>query len=197
MTAQIKTQKKISYTLRIWIIYAVLAIILIPIIIVRIFIYEINSMPSGSMMPSINPGDFVLVNKMVYRDAASEKADSAKPQRGEIITFYPPHLPKTIFLQRVIGLPGDIIQFSDKKLTVNGQLIETRAIDGLSFFENLNGYSHMVQYENERSPYRMFSVTVPANHYFVMGDNRDNSLDSREWGFLPATNLIGKVVKIW
>src|SRR5688572_4066547 len=106
MTCQTSTTKNIRHAPRLWIIYALLAVIFVPIIVVRVFLYEINSTPSGSMIPTVNPGGLTLVDKMVYRNLASDEKENTRPARGELITFRPPHLPKVIFLSRVIGIPG-------------------------------------------------------------------------------------------
>ncbi|WP_435782913.1 signal peptidase I [Cellvibrio sp.] len=180
---------------RLWLIYALLAVIFVPLFVTRYFLYDFYSVPAGSMSPTINVGDMVVVNKYIFNDAASE--DGRKPERGEIIAFHPPHTPETTYLKRVIGIPGDVIQFSDKQLTINGKPIETLTVDGINFSETLNSTTYTVQYSNEQNPLRNFSGTVSSNHYFVMGDNRDNSLDSREWGFVSTESLVGKVVSIW
>lgn len=182
---------------RLWIIYALLGIILIPIFTVRFFLYDFYSIPSGNMIPTINVGDIVIVDKHIYKAAANGESDSTKPEHGEIIAFHPPHDPNTTFLKRVIGIPGDVIAFSDKRLTINGKPVETHDVDSITLAETLGSTPYTVQYVNEQSSYRSFFGTVPSNHYFVMGDNRDNSLDSRVWGFVPAESLVGKVVTIW
>lgn len=170
-----------------WLIFGLLAIIFGSIFITRYFVYEIYSIPAASMEPSIKVGDMVIVNKYLYRSLIAGKTDAEKPKRGEIIAFHPPHEKSTTYLKRVIGIPGDTVSFSDKHLTINGKPIETKTIDADTFSENLD----------DRNPYRNFNFTVSTNHYFVMGDNRDNSLDSREWGFVSSESLVGKVVSIW
>ena len=183
--------------IHLWLIFGFLGIFFGGFIITRIFLYDYYSIPSANMTPTINIGDLVIVNKQIYRNAASGKSDGIKPKHGEIIAFHPPHIPDTTYLKRVIGVPGDIIKFSGKQLTINGKRLKPRRIDGMTFTENFDGVSYQVQYVNEQNPYREFSATVPANHYFVMGDNRDNSFDSRAWGFVPDKALVGKVVMIW
>ena len=179
-----------------WMFFVAIGIICGIFLVSRIFFYDFYSVPSGNMIPSINVGDFVIVNKYIYRDAADENSNS-KPERGEIIAFHPPHSPKTTYLKRVIGIPGDTITFYEKQLTINGNVIATKNVDDIIRAETLGEHTYQVRYQNEQNPYRDFSGTVPANHYFVMGDNRDNSLDSREWGFLSAESLVGKVVSIF
>lgn len=180
----------------VWIIFGFIGILFGGLFVARVFLYDFYSIPSANMTPTINIGDMVIIDKHIYRNAANGKSDSIKPKHGEIIAFHPPHTPATTYLNRVIGLPGDIIKFSDKQLTINGKPIETRKTDGINFTENFDGISYQVQYTNEQNSFREFSTTVPANHYFVMGDNRDNSFDSRAWGFVSETALVGKLVMI-
>jgi signal peptidase I len=183
--------------LRTWVVLGLLGTIFGSIFLIRFFLYDIYSCPSASMAPTINVGNMVIVNKYIYKNAASGTRESTKPKRGEIVAFHPPHIPSTTFLGRAIGIPGDVVNFSGKQLTINGKPIKIRKVDEITFAEKFSGISYQVQYQNEENPYREFSATVPANHYFMMGDNRDNSLDSRGWGFLPSDGLVGKVVTIW
>lgn len=194
MTTENNTMQKKANPFQ-WIVFAIIGIIVGSIIITRVFLYDFYSIPSGNMIPTINIGDMVIVNKYIYRNASDE--NSRKPERGEIIAFHPPHAPETTYLKRVIGIPGDKIRFSGKQLTINGDVIATKKADDIIHTETLGTFIYQVQYQNEQNPYRDFSGTVPANHYFVMGDNRDNSLDSREWGFLSSEGLVGKVVFIF
>lgn len=173
------------------------AVLFFSIYIPRTFLYDMYSIPAGSMAPTINVGDTVIVNKHIYRDTIKGKPDSNQPRRGDIIAFNPPHQPNTVYLKRVIGIPGDVIRFTDKQLTINNKPVETKKLNDALFLETLNDTTYQVQYLNEENPYRDIKVTIPADHYFVMGDNRDNSLDSREWGFVPKENLIGKTTIIF
>ena len=171
---------------------------------IRSFLYEPFHIPSQSMVPTLNVGDHVLVSKWGYglygtfgitvykKDAPPQKT----PKRGELFVLYPPYESR-VFIERVIGLPNDHIEFSDKQLRVNGTAVQTTQNDAEIYTEFLDGNTYLVQYINESNPYRRFSMTVPDNTYFVMGDNRDNSLDSRAWWFVPAENIVGKVVLIW
>lgn len=171
---------------------------------IRSFLYVPFQIPSQSMAPTLNVGDHILVSKWgyghygtfgitVYREDAPLRKT---PKRGELFALYPPY-EKRVFVDRVIGLPNDHIEFSDKQLRINGTAIQTIQNESEIFTESLDGNTYSVQYINERNPYRRFSMTVPDNTYFVMGDNRDNSLDSRAWGFVPAENIVGRVVLIW
>lgn len=157
------------------------------------------------MSPSIEPKQHVVILKLGYgvygtygidlyhSDVESRK----KPKRGEIFVFYPPNSQQT-FIKRVIGLPGDVIEFSNKQLVINGEKVETTQGDSVETLqETLDENIYSVQYINDRNLFREFKVTVPDNAYFMMGDNRDHSADSRIWGFVPAKNIVGKLVYIW
>ncbi len=186
--------KNILYLLGI---FVVLGLLFGPIYIVRAFFYDLYSIPAESMAPTINTGDLVIVNKHVYRDAIKGKPEATRPQSGDIIAFHPPHMPSTVYLKRVIGTPGDILGFTNKQLTINNKPVETTRIDNNIFFETIQGNKYRVQYFDDGNPYRDFNLTIPDNHYFVMGDHRDNSLDSREWGFVPIENLVGKMIIVF
>lgn len=203
-----------------------------PIILVvftlRSFLVEPFKIPSGSMIPTLLVGDFILVNKFTYGirlPVINKKIiDINSPQRGDVVVFrYPPD-PSLDYIKRVIGLPGDRISYVDKKLLINGREIRRKRLDDYldpdrlyytpRFIESLDKVEHSILLDPEASgaarpivdfPYRdncQYSVsgvscTVPAGHYFVMGDNRDNSQDSRYWGFVPDRNLVGKAFFIW
>jgi signal peptidase I len=178
-------------------IFALLGFIFLSLSVVRSFLYDMYSIPGASMAPTINTNDLVIVNKHIYSSAAKSLPNNAQPRRGDIIAFKPPHTPTTVYLKRVIGTPGDVISFTEKQLTINGTPVKTQKNEGITYAEDLNGITYQVQYLNEESTLRTFNTVVPENHYFVMGDNRDNSLDSRVWGFVPSENLVGKLVAIW
>lgn len=187
------------------------ALLAIPILLLivtfsfRSFLYEPFQMPSASMLPTLKVGDYIVVSKWNYGlygtygiNFHSASIDDRKmPRRGEIFVFYPPQ-EKRVFVKRIVGLPGDRLEFRDKQLTVNGIKVETMTTDGSEVYaETIDGIHYSVQYANERSNLREFSIVVPENSYFTMGDNRDNSSDSRFWGPVPAENIVGKVVAIW
>jgi signal peptidase I len=158
------------------------------------------------MEPTILPGDVVLVNKMILGPAIpftrSRLFSFGEPERGDIITFYPPGKDEQ-YVKRVIGVPGDTVRTDGLRLFVNEQEVSlanldvdngSRLVTGL---ETLNGVRHQVMAYADR-PIRQVSVsiTVPPGNYFVMGDFRNNSEDSRYWGFVPEKNIIGKVSRL-
>lgn len=198
--------------------FPVLAIVLI----LRSFIAEPYKIPSASMMPNLLIGDFILVNKFAYglRLPVTNKKffDIGEPQRGDVVVFhFPGHTPDdpnkgVDFIKRVIGLPGDQIGYHDNAVTVNGVPITyqeigtytgkgkgTEMTGSLELRENLPGRPHSVL-ESAASPFTNPGEgdwEVPPGHYFVMGDNRKNSDDSRYWGVLPESQLRGKAFLIW
>lgn len=187
--------------------------VLLVVLILRSFVIEPYQIPTGSMIPTLQVGDFILVNKYAYGlrlpVIGTKILDVGEPQRGEVMVFIPPHENK-YYIKRVIGLPGDRIRYEDKTLTINGEVMsldyveETfiefgpEAIPGTLYKENLGGVIHDVQMADLQlgRPGRT-SWIVPDGHYFMMGDNRDNSADSRVWGPVSETKIIGKAVAIW
>ncbi len=186
--------------------------ILLFVFILRSFLVEPYRIPSGSMKPTLLVGDFILVNKFTYGIRLpiidKEIIPLNKPDRGDVMVFRFPPEPKINFIKRVIGLPGDKIIYKNKQLFVNGELIPKTdpqivtltAPDGQpyrvrEFTETLPHVSHHI-YEH-LTPGQDAEVVVPEGHYFVMGDNRDESDDSRFWGFVPDENIIGKAFALW
>jgi signal peptidase I len=185
---------------------SLLPIILI-VLIVRSFIVEPFQIPSSSMEPTLDVGDFILVNKYTYGlrlpVLGTKVIDNTLPQRGDVMVFFPPQ-DSRYFIKRVIGLPGDVIEYRNKVLTINGNeqsLVEVKDApmdyeERDLFQEDLNGLKHVI-FRQPRRPAEDFRVTVEPNHYFMMGDNRDNSSDSRFWGQVPEERIVGKAVAIW
>jgi signal peptidase I len=182
----------------------VLAIVLV----LRSFLVEPFQIPSSSMVPTLLVGDYILVNKFTYGVRLpvlnTKVLDVGEPKRGDVMVFFPPGSDK-YFIKRVIGLPGDRIEYRRKVLFVNGRQVEQELIAQLPplaptyqiLEENLDGVAHVVRKELLRSGPDDFSLTVQPGHYFMMGDNRDNSSDSRVWGQVPERNIVGKAFAIW
>ncbi len=187
--------------------------IVLIVLILRSFIAEPFRIPSGSMMPTLLVGDFILVNKFTYgiRLPVINKKIIAmnEPQRGDIVVFRFPKEPSIDYIKRVIGLPGDKVVYKDKQLTVNDAPVKQVSMgryQGVGqgedmtgaeeLLENLTGIEHSILIRNGVSSIE-FSHVIPEGSYFVMGDNRDNSNDSRYWGYVPEANLVGKAFFIW
>lgn len=199
---------------------------------VRSFIVEPFKIPSGSMMPTLLAGDYILVNKFTYglRVPILNNVFYAKnqPQRGDVFVFHYPPQPTIDYIKRVVGLPGDQIQYRDKQLTINGQVVsldfvkpypyslkineaagDDRPVEvtASQLAEQLGTVKHEVLIHDIMNQYTPGSlgdrlmqgevITVPAGEYFAMGDNRDNSSDSRVWGFVAEKYLVGKAFFIW
>lgn len=181
--------------------------ILLVVLLLRSFLVEPFRIPSGSLKPTLLVGDFILVNKYTYglrMPVVNNKFYSLnEPKRGDIVVFRWPVDESVDYIKRVVGLPGDHIRYHDKVLTINGQEA-TQKIVGFTTdiddngdarkvekrLETINGITHPVFVNPQANPVD-FEVDVPAGQYFMMGDNRDASSDSRYWGFVPEKNLIG------
>lgn len=174
------------------------------------FIVQAFQIPSGSMENTLLVGDFLLVDKLHYAGlpGSAHLLPYGKIERGDIVVFYFPVDASQFLVKRVIGMPGDHVRLRDKVVYVNGNpLQENYAIhkqwmpDGYrDNFPNQRGYSRDIdrRWRYELSNYvNGGELVVPADHYFVMGDNRDNSLDSRYWGFVPRANIVGRPLVIY
>ncbi len=176
----------------------------------RSFLVEPFQIPSGSMIPTLEVGDFILVNKFAYgvREPITNTQfiPVGKPQRGDVMVFFPPHAPDTYYIKRVIGIPGDHISYNNHVLTINGKVIKEKLVAELP----VGGpYLKMVTETIDDKTFTAFkhfqpghlsvrgSWVVPEGHYFMMGDNRDNSLDSREWGVVSEDAIVGKAFAVW
>jgi len=195
--------------------------VLFIVLVLRSFLVEPFQIPSGSMMPTLEVGDFILVNKFSYgiRLPVLDKKviPIGDPQRGDVMVFRYPSDPSVNYIKRVIGLPGDKIRYTnDKQLYVNDQLVskqligsEPGSLDSVALYhEKLGNVEHVIREEMNRYHAPPDSAwTVPAGHYFMMGDNRDNSNDSRYWddpkipkdmlGMVPDENIVGKAFAVW
>lgn len=183
--------------------------VLFVVLVLRSFLVEPFQIPSASMVPTLEVGDFILVNKFTYGIRlpvlGTKVIDINEPARGDVMVFFPPHK-NVYFIKRVIGLPGDEIRYIDNKLYVNGELQPQQLVAALPpsapewylMDETLAGKPHAMRKHSTPGRLSQYGVwTVPAGHYFMMGDNRDNSSDSREWGFVPEQNIVGKAFAIW
>lgn len=188
--------------------------VLLVVWMLRSFLAEPFQIPSESMVPTLETGDFVLVNKYAYGVRLPvvnwKVLEVGAPERGDIMVFVPPH--KDLYLiKRVIGLPGDIIGYANQTVTVNGQqldyALQRQLTEDASFgqffvreeLEQLDGRAHLIH----RYPPRLLQPAppkewqVPPDSYFMLGDNRDRSEDSRFWGFAAEDQLVGKAVAVW
>jgi signal peptidase I len=202
--------------------------VIIAVFFLRSFLVEPFKIPSGSMIPTLLVGDLILVNKFTYGIRLPvinlKVTEGNAPQRGDVMVFRYPPKPSLDYIKRVVGVPGDRIDYLNKRLTVNGVPSATDSLpeffdeDAMRYFkhfeEQLGANKHRVLNDDERPAYvpgadqfpgrdqctysvEGVSCTVPQGHYFMMGDNRDNSLDSRYWGFVPEQNIVGKAFFVW
>ncbi len=206
--------------------------VILIVFLLRSFLLEPFKIPSGSMIPTLHVGDFILVNRYTYGlrlPIINKKIiEINQPQRGDVMVFHFPENPSVDYIKRVIGLPGDVLIYRNKRLWINDKeqalqrdgdynYVENdlRFIHTERYIENLGGRKHVVL-QNPGMPqihlgnvtkFPLFDqcsyseeevrCTVPAGHYFMMGDNRDNSRDSRYWGFVPDEMIVGKAFLIW
>lgn len=193
--------------------------VLLLVFIIRSFMFEPFRIPSNSMMPTLLTGDFVLVNKFDYglRMPLTNQMliETTTPKRGEVVVFRYPNYEKDVrykgadFIKRIIGLPGDKIVYKNDKLFINNKAIQYKYIEkyqGVKSGKDMSGYNHSIELLAD-NPHSILThpnyfsqgveLIVPQGHYFVMGDNRAHSSDSRFWGFVPEEYLLGKAFLVW
>ncbi len=206
--------------------------VILIVFILRSFLVEPFKIPSGSMIPTLLVGDFILVNKYAFGLRLPilnvKVVDVGEPKRGDVMVFRYPENPSLDYIKRVIGLPGDRIEYRNKRFSINGEAVPLEPLGDYSYVESgldfvtsqlrqeklgEHLYSTLVQPEapnlqvagvrqfpqRENCVYNdaALSCTVPRGHYFMTGDNRDSSFDSRYWGFVPEQNIVGKAFIIW
>ena len=207
--------------------------VILAVFLLRSFLVEPFKIPSGSMLPTLLVGDFILVNKYTYgiRVPIINKKiiEVGEPKNGDVMVFRYPKDPSLDYIKRVIGVPGDTVTYRNKQLSINGKPLPTQpdgnfsyVASGLNYLttrqyqEQLGSHLHkiiiqpdmpgvLVNQVDSQFPYRKncdynnegFSCKVPAGYYFMMGDNRDSSNDSRYWGFVPERNIVGRAFMIW
>ncbi|MEE3321410.1 MAG: signal peptidase I [Pseudomonadota bacterium] len=188
------------------------------VLVIRSFIVEPFTIPSGSMLPTLKVNDFILVNKFAYGlrlpVTNTKILDTGEPERGDVMVFKFPENRNQNFIKRVVGLPGDTILIKDNRLFINGELVSrnvVREVDNgrywqSEYIETLGGVEHLIWQEGKINPFTGKKVakmnldgewTVPEEAFFVMGDNRDNSNDSRVWGIVPDELVMGEAFLIW
>lgn len=202
--------------------------VILAVFVVRSFVVEPFKIPSGSMVPTLLVGDFILVNKFDYglrMPVTNTRLTHGRPlERGDVVVFRYPKDESVDYIKRVIGLPGDTVAYQDKQLTINGKPVAETALPDYfdeerqnyakQFEESLDGRKNAILNNPAVPPFVMGAYDypyrdnctynsrgvickVPPGHYFMMGDNRDNSADSRYWGFVPDQNIVGRAFFIW
>ncbi len=180
--------------------------VLLFVLVIRSFVFEPFRIPSGSMMPTLLQGDFIFVKKYSYglRLPVTETkiVETGDPERGDVVVFRLPSSPNINYIKRIVGLPGDEVIYSKHRLTINGELVDLQQAEDYSrntprWIEQLGEDSHDILITAPLNTHMDGRYVVPEGHFFVLGDNRDSSKDSRYIGAIPETHLVGEAVRIW
>lgn len=186
--------------------------VILAVLLLRSFVVEPFRIPSPSMVPTLLDGDFILVNKFAYGLRLpvlhTEFLDLGAPARGDVAVFRYPRDPSMDYIKRIVGLPGDVVVYREPQLFINGEPVPFElvgeyegpgvgSLEAAFLYQERLGHNphHYLDVYGRAMPTRRF--VVPPGHYFVMGDNRDHSSDSRVWGFVPERALVGKAFLIW
>ena len=186
--------------------------ILFAVLVLRSFLFEPFQIPTGSMIPTLNIGDFIVVNKFSYGlrlpVTGTKIIPVGEPKRGDVMVFIPPHDPN-YFIKRVIGLPGEHVRYADNTIYINGEPLPQEELDLIRELgvqhsrETVGGITHDIYTAASQRFPRVYDwlppegAVIPEGHYFMMGDNRDNSSDSRYWGPVSEDRIVGKAVAVW
>ena len=182
--------------------------VLLLVLLLRSFLAEPYQIPSESMVPTLEVGDFILVNKYAYGLRlpvfGTKIVEMGQPERGDVMVFIPPHDPR-YFIKRVIGIPGDTVRYANKSLYINGERLQYELVGDVTgrnyrtqmreYLETIDGRTHSI-YKNARFE-RTQEWEIPPGSFLMIGDNRDKSQDSRYWGLAKEENIVGKAVAIW
>jgi len=195
--------------------FITLSLCLILVFFIRAFIIEPFKIPSSSMFPTLTVGDHIFVLKFSYGLSIPftkyEFYKFSQPKRGDVVVFLFPKDESLYYVKRVVGVPGDTIELKGHNLFINGKIVKkdvvvpseyksilgNTSLNGKLYKEYLGDSPHYVHYSRNGSDSISISETIPKDHYFVLGDNRDDSYDSRSWGLVPRENLKGKAFIIW
>lgn len=192
---------------RVWVVIGFYLGLMLSVLLVRAFLYEPYAVPSASMHPTLVEGDMVIVQKWGFAQSALfgytlPGAGSVAPermQRGKVYVFYPADR-DVLYVKRLLALPGDVIAITAQGVVINGETLSNEPMgetDVLSSFsETAGSEQYRIQYLKDAPPRTIRTFKVPDGHYFFLGDNRDNSDDSRHWGSVPAQRIVGEVVGV-
>ena len=187
--------------------------VLVAVLVIRSFLFEPYRIPSGSMTPTLLTGDFIFVNKFAFGLRLpvinTKIVELGEPQRGDVVVFRLPTNPRENYVKRVVGLPGDVVEYhpANKRITINGEVVPIEMAGpyeeepGTELgWEQLGEHKHRVLLTPGAWPSPGGEYVVPAGHYFMMGDHRDDSEDGRyreKVGFVPEANLVGRATGVW